>query len=88
MLVTGLAMVLAGFGLGGLNWAVYLMALFGLVMAGIFVGIYFGPWAGLRGALADADPAAAPLYVGRIRTLIAANLGLGLITVAIAAFAG
>jgi uncharacterized membrane protein len=88
LLISGYAM-LFGFlgGFAGVNWAVHTMHLLGLVMAAIFVAIFFGPWAQLRAALRAEQPAEAAPAVEAIRKLIMVNLVLGLVTVAIAAFA-
>lgn len=87
MLISGVAMVPAGYGFATRSTAVQVMALFGLIMSAVFVGIYFGPWKRLRDALAEGDTAGGAVSVGRIRGWIMANLILGLATVAIAAFA-
>ena len=79
MLATGFAMIFVVYGgFSGLRWNVNVMMLLGLVMSGIFVGMYFGPWAALR---RGADPAP----VDRIRRLVQLNLALGLIVVVVAA---
>jgi uncharacterized membrane protein len=85
LLLTGYAMlfgVLGGF--AGANWAVHLMHMLGLVMAAVFLVIFFGPWRAMRAAANPADAAAA---VNRIRGLIQFNLVLGAVTVIVAAFA-
>ena len=85
LLLTGYAMlfgVLGGF--SAVNWAVHLMHLLGLVMAAVFLVIFFGPWRAMRAAANPADAAAA---VNRIRRLIQVNLVLGALTVVVAAFA-
>jgi uncharacterized membrane protein len=89
VLLTGYAMtfgVLGGF--AAANWAVHTMHLFGLMMAVLFLVIFFGPWKDLRAAVARGDRAVAALALNRIRLLIRINLILGLLTVAIAAWAG
>jgi uncharacterized membrane protein len=88
MLVTGYAMLFGVFGgFEGVNWAVHLMHLLGLVMSAVFVIIVFGPWHALRAAREAGDQAASVAAVERIRRLVQLNLFLGLITVAVAAFA-
>ncbi len=88
LLVTGYAMLFAVFGgFAGANWAVHLMHLSGLVMAGIFAVLFFGPWAAFAAAQDAGDNAAAAGALDRIRRLITVNLALGLATVAVAAFA-
>jgi uncharacterized membrane protein len=79
-LATGYAMIfLSPGGFAALPWAINAMQTLGLIMAALFLVIFFGPWAALR---RDGEAQA----VERIRRLIAVNLGLGLVTVAIAAF--
>lgn len=88
LLATGYAMlfgVLGGF--AAVNWAVHVMHLLGLIMAAVFLAIYFGPWRAMRAATAAGDNAAAGEAVGRIRRLTTANLVLGVATVVVAAFA-
>jgi uncharacterized membrane protein len=77
--------ILGGF--AGVNWAVHVMHLFGLVMAVVFLAIFFGPWRTFRAALARQDRAAAAASVDRIRMLIQANLAIGVVTVVVAAWA-
>lgn len=82
VLLTGYAMlfgVLGGF--AGVNWAVHLMHLLGLVMTAVFLAIVFGPWRAMRAA-----PSAEA--VDRIRRLVQVNLLLGTLTLIVAAFAG
>jgi len=81
VLLSGYAM-LFGY-LGGFAhaaWPVHVMHLLGLVMAVVFLAIYFGPWRAMRQA-----PSAEA--VGRIRRLVMVNLLLGVLTLIIAAFA-
>lgn len=79
-LVTGYAMLIGVYGgFAGADWSVNLMQLLGLVMAGIFLVIFFGPWGRFRRG--TDRPAAADT----IRRLIALNLVLGLVTVCVAA---
>jgi uncharacterized membrane protein len=80
MLVTGFAMIFAVYdGFSGIRWNVNAMMLLGLIMSAIFVALYFGPWATLRGG---GDPA----VLDRIRLMIQVNLVLGLIVVVVAAW--
>ncbi len=87
--------ILSGYGLvfgvyGGFKMvdpAVHVMHGLGIAMAVVFAVLFFGPWAGMRAALADGDTAAAAAAAERIRRLVLANMVLGLITVAVAAFA-
>jgi uncharacterized membrane protein len=89
LLLTGYAMLFGVFGgFAAVNWAVHLMHLLGLVMAAVFVVIFFGPWKVLRAAMAAGDRPAAAGAVDRIRMLVSVNLGLGVLTVLVAAWAG
>lgn len=88
MLLTGYAMVFAVFGgFGGVSPAVHVMHLLGLIMTAVFVFVFFVPWRALRAAVQAGDAAAAGAAVERIRRLVMVNLVLGLVTVAVAAFA-
>jgi len=79
VLLTGYAMLFARFGgFAGADARIHIMHLLGLIMALVFVFIFFVPWAKLRAG----DRAA----LEAIRKLITLNLTLGLITVAVAAF--
>ena len=78
LILTGLAMIFASFGgMAGVRWNVHAMLLLGLIMAGIFLALFFGPYRVFR-----ATPGPAPL--DSIRKLIGVNLVLGLITIVIA----
>jgi len=80
VILTGYAMV---FGVYGgyryVGWNVQLMNLLGLIMAGVFLWTFFFPWYQLRAT----DQASA---VASIRRLLFANLVLGIITIAVAAW--
>jgi len=71
-------------GFKGAHWSVHVMHLTGLVMAVVFVAIVLGPWRAMRAALEAGDKAGAAEAAGRIRVMIAVNLGLGVATVAVA----
>lgn len=71
-------------GFRGVGWHVHLMHLTGLLMAVIYLAIFFGPWKRMRQALAANDLPAAASANDRIRLLVTANLLLGLLTTAIA----
>jgi uncharacterized membrane protein len=57
----------------------------GLVMMALFLHLYFAPWPRLRRALDAGDDQAATAQLTQIRRIIAINLALGLITIAIGA---
>ena len=78
IVLTGFAMIFAVFGgMAGVRWNVHVMLLLGLIMAAIFLAIFFGPYRTFRAA-----PGPAPLDT--IRKLIGINLILGLLISAIA----
>lgn len=62
---------------------VHLMQGLGLVMMGLFTFLYVGPYRGMRAALGRGDLPAAATALARIRRIIATNLTLGLVTVAL-----
>ena len=57
----------------------------GLLMMALFLHLYFAPWRRLRRALEAGDHQAAAVQLDQIRRIVAINLVLGLITVAIGA---
>lgn len=73
-------------GFRGAGWHVHLMHLTGLVMALVYLAIFFGPWKRMRLALAASDVKAAAGANDRIRLMVSANLLIGLFTIAIAAW--
>ena len=78
IMLTGLVMLFTVFGgMAGAPWNVHVMLLIGLVMAGLFMAIFFGPYRRFR-----VTPDAASLE--QIRKLIGINLVLGLLVTAIA----
>jgi uncharacterized membrane protein len=91
---TSVATLLAS-GLGMIFWAydgfaaaetyVHVMLGIGLLMMAIYAHLYFVPWHRLRRAVALANWAEAGVQLGVIRRIVAVNLTLGLITVAIGA---
>lgn len=84
-LITGYAMLFGVYGgFAGANWSIQTMQGIGLVMAAVFLWVYFGPWPRFRAAVSPARAAGA---ADTIRKLILLNLVLGLVTVCIAALA-
>ncbi len=84
LLLSGYAMLFGFYGgFAGVNWSVHAMHGLGLLMAVIFLAIFFGPWPKFRAAV---SPARAAASAERIRRLILLNLVLGLATIAIAGF--
>ena len=81
VLITGWAMVFGVYGgFATLPVAVNIMQALGLVMAVVFVVLFFGPWKRFR-----AQPSAEA--AGSIRRLIVANLVLGVLVIVSASFA-
>lgn len=86
MLASGFAMVFIAFGSAGLAPGyVRLMMTLGIVMAVIFLYVYFAPWRDFRRALSNADAARTQASLREIRWLVAVNLILGLATAVIGA---
>lgn len=87
VLLTGWAMMAGWYwGFGASVWHVHAMHLTGLVMTGVFLFVALGPFRAMRAALAAGDSAAAAAAMDRIRLGVTANLALGLLTVAVAAW--
>lgn len=57
----------------------------GWVMIGLYAWLFFGPWQGLREAVADEKFTSGGSYLNRIRIIVGINLILGLIVVIVAA---
>jgi uncharacterized membrane protein len=86
LLASGYGMIF--FGLGGFAEAgvhVHVMHAAGLLMMALFLHLYFAPWRRLKRALAQSDHGTAARQLTQIRWIVATNLVLGLITVAIGA---
>lgn len=84
--VTGYAMIFGTFGgMGGVNISVHVMHGLGWVMFLLFAHLYFAPWKRFRTAVDGGDLQAAGPALAGIRRIVAINLALGLIVVAIAA---
>jgi uncharacterized membrane protein len=84
LLATGYAMVFGVYaGFRGIGLHVHLMQGLGFVMMLLFFHLYFAPWRRFRAALGRRDQAAAAAQLGQIRTIVAVNLLLGLVTVAV-----
>lgn len=87
VLLTGWALLFVWYGgFRGAGWHVHVMHLTGLAMGAVYLAIAFGPWREMRAALAAGAAAEAGAAAGRIRQLVALNLALGLVTVAVAAW--
>jgi uncharacterized membrane protein len=86
LLLSGYAMVFGVFnGFRGIGLHVHLMQGIGILMMLLFFHLYFAPWRRFRAAVARQDWPEAGRRLGQIRIIVAINLGLGLLTVAIGA---
>ena len=86
LLASGRGMIFWGYGgLAAARIYVHLMLGVGLLMMAIYAHLYFVPWRRLRRAVAAANWAEAGVQLGVIRWIVAVNLTLGVITVAIGA---
>jgi uncharacterized membrane protein len=87
LLLTGWALLFFWYGgFRGSGWHIHLMHLTGLVMAGIFAALFFGPFRAFRSARAAGDAPGAAANADRVRQLVSINFALGLLTVAVAAW--
>jgi uncharacterized membrane protein len=78
IILSGLLIIFAVFGgMGAVRWNVHVMMLLGLVMAGIFIVLFVGPYRTFRAA-------PGPAALDNIRKLIGINLILGLFVSVIA----
>jgi uncharacterized membrane protein len=77
MLLTGWLMVFAAWGgFAALPWSINVMQTLGLLMALIFLYVYFAPWQRLRRAIRPG-----PELITRIRQLMILNLCIGIATI-------
>jgi uncharacterized membrane protein len=84
LLASGYGMVFGVFGgFGGVGLHVQIMQGTGILMMLLFFHLYFAPWRRFKAALAQSDNAAAARQLNQIRWIVALNLALGLITVAV-----
>jgi uncharacterized membrane protein len=87
LLLTGYLLLFGWYGgFRGAGWHIHVMHLTALLMAGVFLTIVTGPWREFRAARAQGNAAGAATQVDRIRQLVTMNLGLGLLTVVVAAW--
>ncbi|HRP74195.1 MAG TPA: CopD family protein [Rhodocyclaceae bacterium] len=83
ILLSGLGTMIR-FGFGSVPGAWHWMMATGLLMVAVFVWIWVGPWGALKSAVISEDWARGADALKRIRQRVAFNLGLGIVTVAIA----
>ncbi|RFD20687.1 hypothetical protein DY926_05115 [Komagataeibacter melaceti] len=82
VLITGWLLIFHYGGFAVMPWQINVMQLFGLIMAGIFARIYFGPYQKARRAIRPQ-----PGVFDSIRSLIMLNTGLGVLTIVAACLA-
>lgn len=86
LLITGYWMIFVGFGgFASVGAYVHTMQVIGIIMILIFLHVFFAPYRRLNRAIAAGDFAAAGRHLAQIRMLVAINLGLGLVTIVVAA---
>lgn len=84
LLATGLAMIFIGGGFKNAHLSVHLMLAVGLVMMLLYLHIRFAPFKRMRAAVMASDWAAAAANLDLVRKMVAINLVLGFLTIAIA----
>lgn len=81
---SGLGILVAQGGMAGTHWRVHAMLTLGLVMSLIYGHIRFAGFKRLRLAVQASDWPAAAARLNQIRQLVALNLALGVLTLAVA----
>ena len=84
LLASGLAMIFIGGGFRNAHLSVHLMLAVGLVMMLLYLHIRFAPFKRMRAAVMASDWAAAAANLNIFRKMVAINLVLGFLTIAIA----
>ena len=84
ILASGLAMIFGAGGFKSLHASIHAMAALGLVMMAVFAHIRLAPFKRLQLAVAAQDLTLAGASLNQIRQLVAFNLALGLLTLAVA----
>lgn len=83
---TGYWMLFSLFGgFAGAGLYVHIMHALGLLMIGIYLHVFFGPYRKLSQAVAEQAWPAGKTQLDRIRTLVGINMTIGLITLAVGA---
>lgn len=86
LLLTGYWMIFRVFGgMGGVSVSVHIMQALGWLMILIYMHLYFAPFRRLKEAVVTAQWPEAGKQLNQIRRMVAINLVLGLIVVAVAA---
>ncbi|MFO1323790.1 MAG: CopD family protein [Burkholderiales bacterium] len=81
---SGIAMLTLAGGFAAVNWAIHAMTAVGAVMTLVYAYLAAVPLQRLRSAVAGAQWADAGAAMAKVRPLVAFNLALGLVTIAIA----
>jgi uncharacterized membrane protein len=84
ILASGFWMIALYGGFGAVGWHVHIMLALGVAMMLIFAHVYFAPYRRLSREVRGQDWKAAGQALGQIRKLVAVNLTLGLLTIAVA----
>lgn len=86
LLVSGYAMLFLHFGgFAGAGLHIHVMQATGILMMLLFLHLYFAPWRSFARATGAGEWQDAATQLNRIRRIVATNLVLGLITVAVGA---
>lgn len=84
LLASGYGMIFGVYaGFSGIGLHINIMQGTGIIMILLFFHLYFAPWRRFRAALARQDYPAAAGQLNQIRAIVAINLILGLVTVAV-----
>src|SRR5438270_9230039 len=84
LLASGYAMIFGVYaGFSGIGLHVHIMQGIGILMMLLFFHLYFAPWRRFRGAVGRRDYPAAAAQLNQIRVIVAINLILGVITIAV-----
>lgn len=83
---SGIALMLKMYGgMGAAPWPMHAMLAIGMLMIVLFVIAFFGPWRSLQRGVLHTDWPAADSGLKGVRIIVAMNLHLGLLTIALAA---
>ena len=86
LLISGYAMLFVHFGgFAGAGAHIHVMQLTGIAMMLLFLHLYFAPWRQFSRAVETGAVAEAGKQLNQIRRIVALNLALGLLTVAVGA---
>ena len=84
LLASGYAMIFGVYaGFRGIGLHVHVMQAIGIIMMLLFFHLYFAPWRRFRAAVGRQDYPAAAGQLNQIRVIVAINLILGVITIAV-----